>query len=134
MAKKPATDGNLTKFQKFEAVRYKPRGWTWVDPTKEVEAFKEAVKCGFTTQSDVIAATNNGRDIEDVFEERAREIEMAKEKGLVFETSPEYYTSDAAKATAEAKAIKADAKTPDDEPKEPNDKPDSDRIFSLVRK
>ena len=25
---------------KFEAVRFKPRGWSWIDPTKEVEAYE----------------------------------------------------------------------------------------------
>lgn len=76
---------------KFEAVRYKPRGWSWVDPTKEVQAFKDAVTCGFTTVTDVIAATAGGADIEDVIDGRARELELMREKGLVFETSPEFY-------------------------------------------
>jgi lambda family phage portal protein len=47
--------------KKFEAVLFKPRGWTWIDPTKEVEAYKEAVKCGFTTVSDVVAQPQAGR-------------------------------------------------------------------------
>jgi capsid protein len=77
--------------RKFEAVKFKPRGWTWVDPTVEVEAYKEAVKSGFTTVGDVIAATADGRDIEDVMNERERELKMMASKGLVFETSPEFY-------------------------------------------
>lgn len=80
---------------KFEVVRYKPRGWSWVDPTKEVQAFKEAVKCGFTTVTDVIAATAGGADIEDVIDGRARELELMREKELVFETSPEFYAKPA---------------------------------------
>jgi lambda family phage portal protein len=119
--------------RKFQAVRYKPRGWTWVDPTKEVEAFKEAIKAGLTTQSDVIAATSGGRDIEDIFDERALEIKMAKEKGLVFDTSPEIYTADAA-------AKKSADPPPDDQPEkttQETDQPENpakSRVFSFGSK
>lgn len=85
---------------KYTAVRYKPRGWTWVDPTKEVEAYKEAVKAGFITVSDVIAQTAGGRDVEDVMEERAQELELMEEAGLVFDTSPESYLEPAAEPKA----------------------------------
>lgn len=74
--------------EKFEAARYKPRGWTWVDPAKEVKAYREAVRSGFTTNSDVIAQTGAGRDLEDVLKERKRELEMMKEMGLEFDTDP----------------------------------------------
>jgi lambda family phage portal protein len=77
--------------RKFEAVRFKPRGWTWIDPTKEVEAATQAVKSGFTTVSEVIAQNGNGRDIEDVIEERRQELDMMDEADLVFETSPDFY-------------------------------------------
>jgi len=75
--------------QKFQAVRFKPRGWGWVDPTKEVEAYKEAIKGGLTTQTSVIALTGGGDDIEDVLNERDQELKMAREKGLIFDTDPQ---------------------------------------------
>jgi lambda family phage portal protein len=90
--------------KKFEAVLFKPRGWSWIDPAKEVEAFKEAIKAGFTTRTDVISQTAGGQDIEDIDNVRERELRLAKEKGLQFDTDPEFYMSDAAKALAEAKA------------------------------
>lgn len=74
--------------KKFEAVQFKARGWSWVDPTKEVEAYKEAIRCGFTTVSAVIAQTADGRDLEDVLKEREQELAMMKEKGLTFDTDP----------------------------------------------
>lgn len=77
--------------EKFEAVRYKPRGWSWVDPTKEVKAYQEAVKSGFVSVTDVISQTGGGNDLEDVLDQRAQELALMKEKGLVFETSPEIY-------------------------------------------
>jgi lambda family phage portal protein len=97
--------------RKFEAVLFKPRGWTWIDPTKEVEAYIAAVKNGLTTVTDVVAQTANGADLEDVLRVRKRELEMMAEAGLVFETSPEIYTADASKSQAEAKAAK-DQKPP----------------------
>jgi lambda family phage portal protein len=71
---------------KFNAVRFKPRGWSWIDPTKEVAAYKEAVLAGFTTVSDVIALTGSGRDIEDVLDERKQELELMEAAGLTFDT------------------------------------------------
>jgi lambda family phage portal protein len=89
---------------KFEAVLFKPRGWSWIDPTKEVEAYKEAIRAGLTTRTDVIAATGGGQDIEDIDTTRERELAMAAKRGLVFDTDPDYYMSDAVKAEAAAKA------------------------------
>lgn len=74
--------------EKFEACCFKPRGWGWVDPTKEVAAYKEAVRCGFTTVSDVVANTGNGRDFYEILEEREQELAFMEEKDLVFDTDP----------------------------------------------
>lgn len=72
----------------YEAARFKPRGWSWVDPTKEVQAYKEAIRCGFTTVSAVIAMTGDGRDLDDVLEERRYELDLMKEMDLSFDTDP----------------------------------------------
>jgi lambda family phage portal protein len=104
--------------RKFEKVLYKPRGWTWIDPNKEVQAFKEAIRAGFTTRTDVIAATAGGQDIEDVDGTRERELKDAKEKGLEFDTDPDYYMADAVKAAAAAKTPKPD---PEDSTGDPPD-------------
>lgn len=79
--------------RKYEAARFKPRGWSWIDPAKEEAAYRAAVRDGFMTQSDVIGLTNNGADFEDVMKARAQEIEMMKDLGLVFDTSPEHVTA-----------------------------------------
>jgi lambda family phage portal protein len=73
---------------KFEAARFKPRGWTWIDPAKEITSKIDAVKAGFTTVTDVIAETANGDDIEDILQRRKRELEMMEEAGLQFTTDP----------------------------------------------
>lgn len=116
--------------KKFEAVRFKPRGWSWIDPTKEVEAYSMAIKDGSMTLTDVIAMTNGGQDIEDVLATRERELKLIKEKGLVFETSPEFYMADVEKAKAQAKAA-ANPKPPPKDDEETTQKPGPGRVFHI---
>lgn len=71
-----------------DAVRFKPRGWSWIDPTKEVGAYKEAVRCGFMTVADVISQTAAGADPEDSFKARREELDLMAELDLVFDTDP----------------------------------------------
>lgn len=80
-------DEYLLNPRKFDAVAFKPRGWSWVDPTKEVEAFKEAVRAGFTTVTDVVAQTAGGKDLEDVIAERRRELDAFQEAGIEVDTT-----------------------------------------------
>ncbi|MEY8688332.1 MAG: phage portal protein [Leptothrix sp. (in: b-proteobacteria)] len=70
----------------YHDVRWMPRGWDWVDPAKEVAAAKAAVRAGFMTAGDVIAA--KGGDYEDVYRQRRRELDLADEYNLVFDTNP----------------------------------------------
>jgi lambda family phage portal protein len=83
---------NMTEYganpQKFQSVRFKARGWSWVDPTKEVDAYREAVRSGFMTVGDVIGLTGEGRTLEDVLDERRIELDLMAEKKLVFDTDP----------------------------------------------
>jgi lambda family phage portal protein len=60
-------------------------GWPWVDPSSEIDAHKEAIKGGFSTISQVVA--QSGLDIEDVLKERRRELDLAKELGITFDTT-----------------------------------------------
>jgi lambda family phage portal protein len=91
---------------KFEAACFKPRGWSWIDPAKEVEAYKEAIKAGFMTVADVIALTGNGADIEDVLEGRRRELDLMAEKDLAFDTDPAATAPAAAPAPTKPSAPK----------------------------
>lgn len=101
--------------KKYEAARFKPRGWSWIDPAKEEAAYKAAVRDGFMTQSDVIGLTNNGADFEDVMKARKQEIEMMEELGLVFDTNPGQVTDkgqaqqNAAQGTAAAETVETSA-------------------------
>jgi lambda family phage portal protein len=115
-------DQYVLNASKFEAVLFKPRGWSWIDPTKEVEAYKEAIKAGLTTLTDVIAQTADGRDIEDVIATRKREIEMLEANGIAVDTD--------VAADREAEAANPGAtKTNDDE----QAKRIAKRVVALVR-
>jgi lambda family phage portal protein len=86
----PVSDYALSR-EKFQDALFKPRGWTWVDPVKEIKAYQDAVKSGFTTVGAVIAATGSGQDLEDVLNDRRRELDMMDKLDLAFETSPEVF-------------------------------------------
>lgn len=72
---------------KYAAVKFKPRGWGWVDPAKEVAAYKEAERAGYITKTDIIAATAGGQDIEDVVQTRRRELDMLEEYDIETDTT-----------------------------------------------
>jgi lambda family phage portal protein len=76
-----------TRQKKYWAVRFKPRGWSWIDPTKEVAAYVQAVRAGFMTVSDVIGLTSEHSDAEDVFKQRREELDLMAEMNLVFDTN-----------------------------------------------
>jgi lambda family phage portal protein len=72
--------------ERYQSVKWQPRGWGYIDPVKEVTAYKEAVKAGFTTLTEVIG--QDGGDFDDVMTQREREVQTAKAKGLIFDTDP----------------------------------------------
>ena len=72
--------------ERFESVRWFPRGWGWVDPEKEVKAYEKAVRCGFATQAQIVA--EQGGDLEDLLTARAAEVKRAEALGLQFDSNP----------------------------------------------
>lgn len=73
---------------RYCAAKFKPRGWSWIDPTSEVEAYIKAVRAGFTDIGDVISKTADGRDLEEVLEARSAELKLMGEYNLEFDTDP----------------------------------------------
>jgi len=74
----------------YQAIRWAPRGWKWIDPAKEGAAAKSDVRSGFATLTDVLA--EKGEDIEEHFRRRRDEIALAKRYGLVLDTDPSQVT------------------------------------------
>jgi len=56
-------------------VIYRPRGFAWVDPAKEITASVAALQNGIVTLQDV--HSQYGRDTEEIFEQINREAELA---------------------------------------------------------
>ena len=75
-----------TQPERYRRVKWCPRAWAWIDPQKEVAAYKEAVRCGFKTQAQVVA--EQGGDINELMAERQAELELADELGIALDTDP----------------------------------------------
>ena len=64
--------------------RWTPPAQHYVDPLKEIRAYREAEQAGYMTKSQVIAQTNGG-DYDDIVSEIAREQEVAKGLGVTLD-------------------------------------------------
>lgn len=77
----------ITRFDKFaDATSFRPRGFNWVDPLKEINAAVVGLENGILSMQDV--ANQYGRDIEETFDQISREKEMAKQFGISFAFEP----------------------------------------------
>lgn len=96
-------------------IQWYPRGWSWVDPAREIAAYQAAVRCGFTTQAQVVA--EQGHDLSDLLDARANEVRRAEQLGLQFDTNP-----------ADDREGGSPRSTPDrpDEPESPDDDDEDD--------
>jgi lambda family phage portal protein len=72
-----------TRPERYDTPRWMPRGWTWVDPLKEVKAYREAEQAGYLTKSQIIGM--NGGDYDSNVAEKAREDEIAKSVNVTFD-------------------------------------------------
>lgn len=69
-----------SRYERYDNATWRPRGWAWVDPQKESTANKMNVDMG--TESLTNIAAEQGRDIEEVFQERQKEIKLAEKYGI----------------------------------------------------
>lgn len=77
----------FAKLDKFNAPSWLPRGWNWVDPTKDTEAAILGINSGLRTRRDVLA--EQGKDLEEVLEQLAEEKKLIESYGLTLsETTP----------------------------------------------
>ncbi len=75
------------KFEKFSAAQWQPRGWAWVDPTKDVKAKVLEIETGLKSKSEVIGEM--GGDYIDTQTKLAEEQEIEKGLGLIEEPEEE---------------------------------------------
>ena len=81
-----------TEPERYKRVKWIPRSFEWIDPIKECQANKEAVKAGFKTQTQVLM--EQGYDLEEVLNARKNEVDQAEELGLNFDTNVEVANSE----------------------------------------
>ena len=74
------------KYNKFNSPIWRPRGWQWIDPKKEVDALQVGMSNGFLSLQDVQAGY--GRDVEDVFASIQTEKELAEKYGIQIAFEP----------------------------------------------
>lgn len=67
---------------RFLEGKWEARGWPWVDPLKDVQASILGIGAGLKTRDHVIS--EEGGDVEEVFEQIKREKELAETLGLEF--------------------------------------------------
>lgn len=85
------------KYDKFNAPKWQPRGWQWVDPQKDQDASVTAINQGLKTRTAVLA--EQGEDFEDTLDQLAAEQKLITEKGVDIGQKP----APAAAASAPAK-------------------------------
>lgn len=68
----------------LDGCEWQARGWSWVDPAKDMQADIEAINNGLKTRTQCLA--ERGLDIEDVFAQLQQERELAAQYGLTFMT------------------------------------------------
>lgn len=66
---------------------FKPRGWRYVDPHKEITANLAAITGGIATVTSILS--EQGIDLEDYLDEKKREMEMFKKAGIPYPSAPE---------------------------------------------
>jgi len=64
----------------WNAPQWTGRGWSWVDPLKDVKAAVEAIAAGLGCRTDFLA--EQGMDFEHVLDNLARETKLAESKGV----------------------------------------------------
>lgn len=71
--------------QRYHDIRWTPRGWSWVDPQKEINATITAIKAGLTTLTEEIA--KQGGDFEENIKIMAREREILAQYGISLDSN-----------------------------------------------
>jgi len=69
------------KYDKFNAPKWQPRGWQWVDPQKDQDASVQGINQGLKTRTAVCA--EQGEDFEDLLDQLVLEQKMIEDKGAV---------------------------------------------------
>jgi lambda family phage portal protein len=109
----PAVPGFLDLRPALFRTRWVPPACGWVDPTKEIQASRDAVEGGLSTLAD--EASSNGQDWSDVAEARARELVRLRELEEQNDLPPGSLSGLTVTATADEGAREGNEDDEDDE-------------------
>lgn len=70
----------MQKFDKYNNVVWRPRGWKWVDPQKDGTANAMEMSNGLKSATEI--AAERGMDIEEVYQDLAREKKLREKYGI----------------------------------------------------
>ena len=76
--------GYMKRRREYQAVKWIPQGWQWVDPQKEFNAIIWAIRAGLISRAE--AVSTYGYDIEEIDREIAADNQRADDLGLVFDS------------------------------------------------
>jgi lambda family phage portal protein len=76
----------LINRRKYQRIQWVIDGWPWVDPLKDIQAEKIAIRSGLRSRTESIA--ERGRDVEAVDREIEADNKRADQAGLVFDSDP----------------------------------------------
>ena len=96
----------FTNRRAYRRIVWRPDGWPWVDPVKDLDAAKNSVRSGFSSRSKVVA--ERGDDIETIDRENAEDNARADRLKLVYDSDPRKTTrtgSAASPAAAESSGM-----------------------------
>ena len=77
--------------ERYEESKWIPPAAQFVDPQKEADAYKSLIRNGIMTLSQVIAL--HGGDFEEQMRQRAHELALSDELGIVLDSDPSQVTS-----------------------------------------
>lgn len=72
---------SFSDFDRYDSATWRPRGWKWVDPSKDVKAKKEELACQLTSRTRI--CNEQGIEFYELLEEIAEENKLAEAKGVL---------------------------------------------------
>ncbi len=102
-----ALPGYSRRRREYQAAKWIPQGWQWVDPQKEFNALKLAIRAGLMSRSEAISAY--GYDAEDVDREIATDNQRADGLGLVFDSDPRHELTSATTTRSGSETVKSES-------------------------
>ncbi len=79
------------------------RGYSYVDPQKEISAMKDAVRSGFKTLADCVA--ENGGDLDELLIARQAELAKLDQMNIITDTDPSAVNGSGASNTSPSEAL-----------------------------